>query len=70
LYKKGILKFEKEVKLRAAYHDPCNLSKLNGIYDSPRNLLKSIPGITYILRNIKYYNGVIVAVSVIIFSKT
>jgi Fe-S oxidoreductase len=48
LYKKGTLKFEKEVKLRAAYHDPCNLSKLNGIYDSPRNLLKAIPGITYI----------------------
>jgi len=47
-YKKGELKFTKEIKLRVAYHDPCNLSKINGIYDSPRNLLKAIPGITYI----------------------
>jgi heterodisulfide reductase subunit D len=27
------------------YHDPCRLGRLAGIYDSPRNLLQSIPGL-------------------------
>lgn len=48
LYSEGKLRFVDEIKLRVAYHDPCNLSKINGIFDSPRNLIKLIPGITYI----------------------
>jgi Fe-S oxidoreductase len=30
------------------YHDPCFLGKQNGIFDEPREILKSIPGVTFI----------------------
>lgn len=69
---KGEIKFEKELGMRVAYHDPCNLGRLSepwvtwegtrkkygvldppkqyrrgtfGIYEPPRNVLKSIPGL-------------------------
>lgn len=36
---------KKEVKARVAYHDPCYLGRANNVYDEPRELLKSIPGV-------------------------
>ncbi|RJP48162.1 MAG: (Fe-S)-binding protein [Anaerolineaceae bacterium] len=36
---------KKEVKTKIAYHDPCYLGRVNGIYDAPREILKSIPGV-------------------------
>jgi Fe-S oxidoreductase len=36
---------KKEVKAKVAYHDPCYLGRVNGIFDQPRALLSAIPGV-------------------------
>ncbi|MEL4024268.1 (Fe-S)-binding protein [Lysinibacillus endophyticus] len=36
---------EKEVQESIAYHDSCYLGRYNNIFDIPRNILKSIPGV-------------------------
>jgi len=45
LIKQGRLNFTKEVNKRVAYHDPCYLGRHNNIYDEPREILNSIPGL-------------------------
>jgi Fe-S oxidoreductase len=39
--KKGILSVKDTYKERVIYHDPCELVRLGGIVDEPRNILKS-----------------------------
>lgn len=36
---------KKEVKAKVAFHDPCYLGRVNGIFDQPRDLLTAIPGV-------------------------
>lgn len=48
LIKEGKLVPKNEAPLKVAYHDPCYLGRHNGIYEEPRNVLRSIPGLEYI----------------------
>ena len=45
LLKEGNLVFEKDMPVTVTWHDPCHLGRHCGIYDAPRNILKSIPGL-------------------------
>jgi fumarate reductase (CoM/CoB) subunit B len=38
----------KKMKLRVTWHDPCHLSRGQGVYKQPRELLTSIPGVQLI----------------------
>jgi len=48
LIKDGKIKLTNEVKQKVSYHDPCHLGRNGLIYDTPRNILKSIPGLEFI----------------------
>jgi len=48
LVAEGRLKPTREVAATVTYHDPCYLGRHNGIYEAPRRLLQSIPGLTLI----------------------
>jgi len=48
LIRKGELTFSNEVKKVVTYQDPCYLGKQNNIFDEPRDIIKAIPGITFV----------------------
>jgi len=37
-----------EVPLRVTYHDPCDLGRKSDVFDAPRRVLRSIPGVTFV----------------------
>lgn len=45
LLDEGRLKPVKSLCKRVTYHDPCTLGRQSGIYDEPRQVLRSIPGL-------------------------
>jgi heterodisulfide reductase subunit D len=48
LVNKGELELTKPVNMKVTYHDPCHLGRHMGVYEPPRELLKSIPGIQFV----------------------
>lgn len=45
LISEGKLKPTEAVNERIVYHDPCYIGRYNDVYDEPRNVLASIPGV-------------------------
>ncbi|MDP2971127.1 MAG: heterodisulfide reductase-related iron-sulfur binding cluster [Deltaproteobacteria bacterium] len=34
--------------MRVTYHDPCDLGRASGIYEAPREILRSMPGVEFV----------------------
>ncbi|MFQ6068346.1 MAG: (Fe-S)-binding protein [Candidatus Bathyarchaeia archaeon] len=45
LINNGKLTFSQKINKTVIYHDPCFLGKQNGLYDEPRKVIESIPGV-------------------------
>lgn len=45
LIDEGKLKFNNPQEITVTYHDPCEIGRHLGIYDEPRHVLKSLPGV-------------------------
>lgn len=48
LQHKGKLKFTQKYNLKITYHDPCYLGRYNNIYNQPRQILSTIPGVNLV----------------------
>jgi Fe-S oxidoreductase/nitrate reductase gamma subunit len=48
LVKSGKIKLNKSEKMKVCYHDSCFLGRYNNIYEQPRELLKSVSGVSLV----------------------
>jgi len=48
LIDKGKVKFSGKIEKVVTFHDPCFLGKHNDIYDEPRKIIESIPGLRFV----------------------
>jgi len=44
----GSLQFKDGLEATVTYHDPCYLGRYNGIFDEPREVIRSIPGVNLV----------------------
>ena len=51
LIKKGKIDLKKSFDYTVTYFDPCHLGRYQGMYEVPRKLIKSVPGIEYVDMN-------------------
>lgn len=47
LIERGRLKPTKTIQKKITFHDPCTLNKLTNVWQSPRNILRAIPGVVF-----------------------
>jgi len=48
LIKEGRIRFNWQESGKVTYHDPCDLGRATKLFEEPRNILKSIPGLEYV----------------------
>jgi len=51
LIESGKLKPTRTIQKRITFHDPCTLNKLTNVWQSPRNILRAIPGVDFVDEN-------------------
>jgi len=52
LIDKGKLKFSKRIDKKVTYQDPCYLGRHNDVFDEPRKIIESVPGVTFLEMNL------------------
>ena len=45
---KGLVKLTKTLTGTITYHDPCDLGRGSGVYDAPRRVIQSLPGLKFV----------------------
>jgi Fe-S oxidoreductase len=63
LISEGKVKFDGKLVKKVSYQDPCRLGRHMGVYDSPRKVITSIPGIELIEMNRNRENALCCGVS-------